>query len=258
MAILYQKVVDLYSKKEKKKKDKKDKKKGKDKDKDKETVVQVDEDKEMVKLRKELHDLENAIQTGVNMTQEVNNQMASATEESMLSTFEGKIEKRPQQQYQIVYETARRDSIGSYNSYHSIDGEDKDSEEERKVSSKDILDEVEYYQKNKEPKQSSECHDLDSSDSDQDLGQKLKEYNFALDEEDMEIPPDEKGSKKKSKTKSEKEYQREYDNEMSKDQSKGRRGREIGDEFSVAMQTNRTDRLIHNVKSSKPKMASCL
>jgi hypothetical protein len=42
MAILYQKVIDLYSKKEKKKKDKK-KKKGEE-----EKVIEIDDDKEMV------------------------------------------------------------------------------------------------------------------------------------------------------------------------------------------------------------------
>lgn len=117
----------------------------------------------------------------------------------MLSHFQGKIEKRPD--YQVVYQTARRDSVGSYNSYHSGNADDnnsldknsdgknsvsKNSLDDRK-SSKDILDEVDEYQK-KNNKQQDSSKDLDavddSEDSDQDLGQKLKEYNFHMDEDD--------------------------------------------------------------------------
>jgi hypothetical protein len=76
----------------------------------------------------------------------------------MLSHFQGKIEKRPE--YQVVYKTARRDSVGSYNSYHSGDGDDKNSLDKNsdgknsvsknslddRKSSGNILDEVEEYQ----------------------------------------------------------------------------------------------------------------
>jgi hypothetical protein len=95
------------------------------------------------------------------------------------------------------------------------------------------------------------------------LGKKLKEYNFHMDEGDDQLlfPDGAHTILKPSKTKSDKDYQREYEDEMQKGpngKNRGRRGREIGDEFSTAMQSNRQDRLMHNVKTSKPKMASCL
>ena len=70
MAILFQKVIDLYAKKDKEKKKKDKSKKKKDKE-AQEEEKEDKEDKEMVQLRKELHELENAIQTGVNRTEEI-------------------------------------------------------------------------------------------------------------------------------------------------------------------------------------------